>query len=46
MITAVLDLKRADRGYILDSMKDPPFLSKYWGPIIEDVKARANVRPR
>jgi len=30
MITSVLDLVRADRTYILDSMKNPPFLSKHW----------------
>lgn len=45
MITAVLDLSRADRSYILDSLKDPPFLSKYWPQMIEDVKARADAKP-
>ncbi len=33
MITAVLDLARADRSYILDSMENPPFLRKYWQEI-------------
>jgi len=45
MITAVLDLDRADRGYALDSLKDPPFLSRYWEEMIKEVKARANVKP-
>ncbi|MDD4869151.1 MAG: carbon-nitrogen hydrolase family protein [Kiritimatiellae bacterium] len=41
MITAVLDLSRADRSYILDSMKNPPFLAKYWRQMVKEVKARA-----
>ena len=45
MITAVLDLARADRSYVLDSMKNPPFLRRYWQDMIEQVKARANRRP-
>lgn len=45
MITAVLDLSRADRSYVLDSLKDPPFLSKYWPQMIEDMKARADTKP-
>ena len=45
MITAVLDLSRADRSYIRDSMRNPPFLSKYWGEMIEEMKSRVNVKP-
>jgi predicted amidohydrolase len=45
MITAVLDLDRADRGYALDSLREPPFLRSHWDAMIEDVKARARVKP-
>ena len=45
MITAVLDLERADRSYILDSLNDPPCLSKYWQAMIEEVKTRAQMKP-
>jgi len=45
MITAVLDLSRADRSYILDSLQNPPFLSKYWPQMVEDMKARKDVKP-
>ena len=45
MITAVLDLSRADRSYIIDSMKNPPFLSKYWQNMVREVKARADIKP-
>jgi predicted amidohydrolase len=45
MITAVLDLSRADRSYVLDSMKDPPFLAKYWRKMVEEVKSRAGLKP-
>jgi len=45
MINAVLDLSRADRSYIQDSMKNPPFLSKYWVEMIEELKSRANMKP-
>jgi predicted amidohydrolase len=40
MITAVLDLERADRSYILDSMKNPPFMAKYWKAIVEEMLRR------
>jgi predicted amidohydrolase len=40
MITAVLDLARADRSYILDSMKDPPFLADHWRAMVADMLAR------
>jgi len=45
MITAVLDLSRADRSYILDSMRDPPFLRKYWEAMVVDVRSRAHLKP-
>ena len=45
MITAVLDLERADRSYIKDSMKNPPFLRAHWQNMIEAVKKRANIKP-
>ena len=45
MITAVLDLSRADRSYTRDSMRNPPFLSRYWGEMIEEMKSRVNVKP-
>ncbi len=45
MITAVLDLDRADRSYVLDSLKDPAFLHEYWAKMVEEVKARAGTRP-
>lgn len=41
MITAVLDLSRADRAYIIDSMNNPPFLRKHWQEMIEAMKAQA-----
>lgn len=46
MITAVLDLDRADRSYVLDSMRNPPFLRKYWEAMVEDVKRRTGTIPR
>lgn len=45
MITAVLDLDRADRSYILDSMKKPPFLAKYWETMVQEVRERADLKP-
>jgi predicted amidohydrolase len=45
LITAVLDLDRADRNYVLDSLKDPPFLRNYWEQMLTDVKARAGIKP-
>jgi predicted amidohydrolase len=46
MITAALDLSRADRSYVVDSMKDPPFLAKYWQRMVKDVRSRANLKPK
>ncbi len=45
MITAVLDLQRADRSYVLDSMENPPFLRSYWREMVETVKARKDLKP-
>jgi predicted amidohydrolase len=45
MITAVLDLERADRGYILDSMQNPPFLREHGRGMVEAMVARKDVRP-
>ncbi|HMA52962.1 MAG TPA: carbon-nitrogen hydrolase family protein [Acidobacteriota bacterium] len=45
MITAVLDLERADRGYALDSLAAPPFLRHRWEALIAEVKARAGIKP-
>jgi predicted amidohydrolase len=45
MITAVLDLERADRGYALDSLNDPSFLRHYWEEMIQEMKSRANLAP-
>jgi len=45
MIAAVLDLARADRSYILDSMKNPPFLSEYWHKMVEEMKMRMDMKP-
>ncbi|MDQ6759348.1 MAG: carbon-nitrogen hydrolase family protein [Acidobacteriota bacterium] len=45
MITAVLNVETADRSYALDSMRNPPFLHRYWSEMIEAVKARKDVKP-
>lgn len=45
MITAVLDLDRADRSYVRDSMKNPPFLAKHWQQMIAAMKARVDLKP-
>jgi len=45
MITAVLDLDRADRGTALESLQAPPFLRSHWEAMIRDVRARARVKP-
>jgi predicted amidohydrolase len=45
MITAVLDLSRADRSYVLDSLQNPSFLRGHWQAMIADVRARADLRP-
>jgi predicted amidohydrolase len=45
MITAVLDLARADRTYVLDSLDNPPFLRKYWRDMIAAVEDRKDLKP-
>jgi omega-amidase len=45
MITARLDISRADRSYALDSLHAPPFLRSRWEAMIKDVKARARAKP-
>lgn len=45
MITATLDLERADRSYVLDSVKDPPFLRHHWEEMVKEVKERADLKP-
>ena len=45
MITAVLDLSRADRSYVLDSLDNPPFLRKYWRDMIAAVEDRKDLKP-
>jgi omega-amidase len=44
MITAVLGLERADRSYILDSMRYPPFLAKHWAQMVKEMKARKDLK--
>jgi predicted amidohydrolase len=45
MITSVLDLGRADRSYVIDSMKHPPFLAKYWRQMVEETRLRKDLKP-
>jgi predicted amidohydrolase len=45
MITSVLDLSRADRSYIIDSLKNPPFLAQYWQQMIAEMMARKDFKP-
>jgi predicted amidohydrolase len=45
MITSVLDISRASRSYILDSMKNPPFLSRYWQEMVAEVRQRTDIKP-
>lgn len=45
MITAVLDLERADRSYVQDSFEHPPFLRKHWEAMVQAVKDRASLKP-
>lgn len=46
LITATLDLERADRSYALDSFKDPPFLRRHWQAMLKAIKQRADLAPR
>jgi predicted amidohydrolase len=45
-ITAVLELAQADRSYVLDSLRNPPFLRNYWRAMVRAVRARAANKPR
>jgi len=45
MITSVLDLERADRSYILDSLRRPAWMSRHWQAMIEEVRRRADEKP-
>jgi predicted amidohydrolase len=45
MITSVLDLSRATRSYVLDSLQDPPFLSRYWSEMVRETEARKDLKP-
>lgn len=43
LITAVLDLDRANRSYVLDTMNDPPFLRDHWRRLVDEVIARKDL---
>lgn len=45
MVTAVLDLERADRKYVRDSLEHPEFLREYWEQMVAEVRQRADLRP-
>jgi predicted amidohydrolase len=45
LITAVLDLSRADRSYVLDSLQNPPFLREYWQQMVAETRAKADQKP-
>ncbi len=45
-ITAVLELGRADRSYVLDSLENPPFLKRYWRAMVNEARNRAHQKPR
>jgi predicted amidohydrolase len=45
MITAVLDLARADRSYVRDSLRHPPFLRRHWREMMRVMVARADRKP-
>jgi predicted amidohydrolase len=45
MITAVLDLERADRRYALDSLNHPSFLRPHWQRMLKAVRARTKQKP-
>jgi len=46
MITAVLDLSRATRSYVLTSMTNPPFLAVHWKQMIGECVARKDTFPQ
>ena len=45
LITAVLDLSRADRSFAIDSLNNPPFLKPYWEQMISEMLKRTNEKP-
>ncbi len=45
MITAMLELARADRRYALDSLQEPPFLRPHWEAMLRAVAERADQKP-
>ena len=45
LITAVLDLDRADLGYVHDSMDHPAFLREHWERMVDEVVRRKDLRP-
>jgi predicted amidohydrolase len=45
LITATLDLSRANRSYVRDSLEAPPFLRPFWPQMIEAMMARKDDRP-
>jgi predicted amidohydrolase len=46
MITAVLEIERADRSYILDSLNSPSWMSRYWQEMVVEARARADQKPQ
>lgn len=46
IISAVLDLSRADRRYALDSLNAPPFLRPHWRRLLAAVKAQVTAGSR
>lgn len=45
MISAVLNLDKANRSYAIDSLNEPPFLRQYWEKMIEEMLKRADNKP-
>jgi predicted amidohydrolase len=45
MITNVLDVSRASRSYVVDSMNNPPFLRRYWEDMVAEMVQRADLKP-
>ncbi|HLH54066.1 MAG TPA: hypothetical protein VKY92_10685, partial [Verrucomicrobiae bacterium] len=46
MITATLDLDRADRGYVRDSIEAPPFLKPHWEEMVKETISRKDIPPQ
>ena len=45
IITAALDLPRADRSYALDSLREPSFLRPHWQRMLKAVRRQAALKP-